>query len=163
MGFWGWFFMTGSVVVVGLNGWATWQERRLWPAGACAVMLLAMCAVSNARHVWFPWVAPDRLYPPIDVVGSVAVLLIWRRSRAPWMLAVAFLFWIMTALHLALGHHPSQERRHIYFMILDVLFGAQLLLTAPPGVRHAIRYLRRLLLPLGRARLFPVRSGRAAP
>lgn len=111
--------------------------------GPDALGLSSMLAMIWAfeRVMWALWAPPDcmRLYPIIDAVAGATAFTAWLTRRKPWKLCLSLLFLAECGLHFDFWlAWPANANLYSYILMNNLLFAAQLLFAASPGVLSVV-------------------------
>lgn len=113
-------FVTVAILWVGL----TRGDRDL---RSIAIVLAGTWLVSNASHWLLP---PDTrvVFPAMDFLIGVGLIMVWGRARKAWMLAMSGLFLVQGATHIIYQHAPVHDfaTRYNYDLSLNIGYLLQL-------------------------------------
>jgi hypothetical protein len=123
-----------AVVAVSAAAWKA-EMHRYGDAFAASGMLFMTWSISNILTALYK--PPDcwKAYPVMDLICGVIVMWMWSTKPAPWKLLLAGLFVFDCIVHVAFWLQPSKtwNVQYLYTLVLNVVFGAQLLVAAWPG------------------------------
>lgn len=133
-------WLIAVVAVIAINS----GNPRDADARGLSLMLATTWGVSNILVGLYGLPDGARLFPLIDLVAGLAVLLVWRRRPAVWKLALLSLFVLQMLGHTAfwgalwLGRLPNSFATALmqYIVALNAMFACQLVCVAFPGGRY---------------------------
>jgi hypothetical protein len=159
-------FLAATLVVLSLS-FVAWREdhNRHGDLLACSGMLLTTWAISNILTELYT--VPDAwvFYPVMDAICGAAVMWAWLSKPSKWKIGLAGLFLLQCALHVAFWLHIEKTPTilYTYALALNLIFGAQLLVTGWSGGAHVVDRVVRALglhhVPAGTYPRHPIRPG----
>lgn len=139
-------FGVGCLVVLAL-ACLTRQEYGRNDAVLAALGLFASYAITKVAGYGVSWSQAHRLYPALDLAMVAVIMQLWWAKPEMWKLAIGFALLTKLIIHVCYWSWGAQAAGNggSYVLLLNILFGFELLFAAWAGGRIVGNHLVRLL------------------